>query len=332
MESPLWSDKHAPTIEEIPQPSVREFFARTSDEPLNILIYGPKGVGKTAAVKALVQEIHDDPVNDFVELNVADFFNRTKREIRDDERFQSFLRGRSDLPKRDMINHILKEQASYPPVGGSYRTVLLDNSEGIREDYQQALRRVMEQYYQSTQFIIATRQPSKLIAPIQSRCFPVPMRAPTHTEIVQVLERIANREGVPYDQEGLEYIAGYSNGDLRRAILAIQTTFEIEGEITMGSAYESLGSIGVTDAVEEIFDAIDDGEFTDARSGIDTLLYDRGFDGTEVLEELLTVARSRYDGRQLATLYSLAGEIDLHLAEGTTDRVHLGKLLAEVGQ
>jgi len=163
MESPLWTDEFAPEISDLPQPDARDYFETAVDEPLNLVVHGPPGVGKTAAVRALAAAAHEDPDNDLVELNVADFFDRTKKEIKNDERFASFLRGNSRMSKRDMINHVLKESASYQPVSGRYKTVLLDNAEAIREDFQQALRRVMERYAENTQFVIATRQPSKLI-------------------------------------------------------------------------------------------------------------------------------------------------------------------------
>ena len=332
MESPLWTERHAPSLSELPQPGPRDGLGRAVEEPMNLVVYGPAGAGKTAAVRALAEATHDDPDNDFVELNVADFFDRTKKEIRNDPRFSQFLEGRSRLSKRDMISRVLTEQASYQPVSGSFRTVLLDNAEAIREDFQQALRRVMERHYEATQFVIATRQPSKLIPPIESRCFPVPMRAPTHEETVGVLETVVDREDVEYDDDGLEYVAGYGDGDLRRAILGAQTAAEGEGAVTMDAAYEALGDVGMTDDVEAMLSAADAGEFADARSDLDDLLYDEGFEGEAVLRELLETARGRYDGDELARLYELAGEVDLEMAEGNTDRVHLGRLLAELGR
>jgi replication factor C small subunit len=331
MDAPLWADEHAPALEELPQETVREHLGRAVEEPLNLVLFGPRGSGKTAAARALARETHADPDNDFVEINVADFFDRTKKEIRNDERFAQFLRGRSDMSKRDMINHVLKEVASYQPVSGDYKTVLLDNAEAIREDFQQALRRVMERYAENTQFVIATRQPSKLIPPITSRCFPVPVRAPSHEETVGVLERIVEREAVDYDGDGLEYVAGYGGGDLRRAILGAQTTAEQEDEVTMSAAYEALGDIGNDDQIEEMLEAAESGDFSDARSVLDDLIYDEGYDGDEVLQDVLRVARSRYSGAELAELYELAGEVDFDLTEATSDRVHLARLLAELG-
>jgi replication factor C small subunit len=332
MEAPLWTEKHAPDISELPQAEARDHLRRAVEEPMNLVVFGPRGGGKTAAVGALAEATHEDPDNDFVVINVADFFGRTKKEIKNDPRFSHFLDGRSQLSKRDMISHILKEQASYQPVSGDFRTILLDNAEAIREDFQQSLRRVMEQHYEATQFVIATRQPSKLIPPIESRCFPVPMRAPTHDETVEVLETIVEGEGVDYDADGLEYVAGYGDGDLRKAILGAQTAHEEAGEVTMQAAYDALGDVGMRDELESILADAESGEFEDARSSLDELLYDEGFAGNEILRELLAAARSRYDGRELAEVHELAGEIDFEMTEGNTDRVHLGRLLAELGR
>jgi replication factor C small subunit len=334
MDAPLWTEAHAPDIDDLPQSGVRESLWRAVDEPLNLIVHGPKGSGKTAAVRALARETHADPDNDFVVINVDDFFGMTKKELSEDPRFASFItpKRRRNSSKADLINHVLKESASYSPVSGEYKTVLLDNAESIREDFQQALRRVMEQYYETTQFVIATRQPSALIPPIRSRCFPVPVRAPTHDETVAVLRSVVEAEGVDFDDDGLEYVAGYADGDLRAALLGAQTTAETEGEITMETAYEALGEVGTDDRIEEMLDDAEAGAFTDARKTLDDLLVEEGYSGEEVLADVLRVARSRYDADRLARLHRLAGDIDLDLKEGTNDRLHVSHLLTKLAE
>jgi len=333
IDGPLWTETHQPTVEELPQPQVRDHLERVLEEPMNLVVHGPPGAGKTAAVRALADELHESEA-DLVEINVTDFFGMTKKEVSNDPRFSRFIdaKRRRESSKADLINHVLKESASYAPVSGSFKTVLLDNAEGVREDFQQALRRVMERHHEATQFVIATRQSSGLIPPIRSRCFPIRVRAPTHDETVDVLERVASAEGAAYDDEGIEYVAGFADGDLRKAVLSAQTTHEQEGEITMNAAYEVLGSLGVDERVGEMITAAEAGEFTDARSTLDELLVDEGYSGSEVLADVLTVARSRYSGANLARVHRFAGEVDMDLEEGTNDRLHVSHLLAELGE
>jgi replication factor C small subunit len=334
MDAPLWIDTHAPSLADLPQDDVRDRLQDAVDEPVNLVLYGPEGAGKTAAVRALAEAAHADPDNDLVELNVKDFFGMTKKEISEDPRFAQFIssKRRRNSSKADLINHVLKETASYAPVAGEYNTILLDNAEDIREDFQQALRRVMERHHEATQFIIGTRQPTKLIPPIRSRCFPVSVPAPSPDEIVAVLESIVEAEGVEYDADGLEFVAGYADGDLRKAILGAQTTAEQAGEITMNTAYETLQEVGSDDDVKSMLDDAETGEFTDARKTLDDLLVDEGLSGEEVLREILDVGRSRYSGEELAELHRLAGDVEFDLVRGNSARIQLGSLLAELGR
>lgn len=334
MEEPLWTDAYAPTIADLPQDGARQYLQRAVDEPLNLVLYGPPGAGKTAAVRALAREAHADVEGDLIELNVADFFDRTKKEVSEDPRFSSFIssKRRRNSSKADLINHVLKESASYAPVAGSYKTLVLDNAEAIREDFQQALRRVMERHHETTQFVITTRQPSKLIAPITSRCVPLAMAAPTDEEVIDVLEGIAESEEITHDAEGLAYLASYADGDLRKAILGAQTTAEQEGELTMTAAYEALGDVGFGDRIEEMVGNAEKGKFADARSVLDDLLVDEGLEGGEILESTVAELASRRGGRKLAETYELAGEVDMDLTEGASDRIQLSRLLAELGR
>jgi replication factor C small subunit len=180
--------------------------------------------------------------------------------------------------------------------------------------------------------VIVTRQPSTLIAPIRSRCFPVPVRAPTPGEIETVLERILDAEAVEYDDDGVEFVAGYADGDLRKAILGAQTTAVETEEVTMTTVHETLRDVGYDDELVSILESAETGDVAEARKTVGTLLDDEGYDGQSLLVDLLDAARKRYDGETLARLHRLAGEVDHDLVTGTDDRLHLTHLLATWGQ
>jgi replication factor C small subunit len=228
-----------------------------------------------------------------------------------------------------MLGHVLKELAGYQPSSGEHKTMLLDNCEAIREDFQQALRRVMERHHETTQFVLTTRQPTKLLSPIRSRCVQVPVRAPSDDEAADVLEAIATAEGAEYERPALELLASDAEGNLRRAILDAQATQASAGEITRDAVFETVRGVGPDDAVESMLEAAAAGEFEDARSDLDDLLYDEGLDGEGVvraISDALPVA-----GIDPALLTRLLGEVDRDLADGANDRVHLSRLLAAIG-
>lgn len=346
MDDPLWTERHRPAVADLPQAEVRAAMERALAEPVNLVLHGPPGAGKTAAVRALAHASHAEPDSDFTVINVADFFDRTKTEIRNDPRFARFLQGQTAFSKRSsgtrtrykrdwskakMVSHVIREHAGYAPAGGDYRTLLLDNAETAREDFQQALRRTMERHHETTQFVLATRRASALIPAIRSRCLSVPVRAPTVDETVAVLRDVCGAEDVAYEPAGLEYVATYADGNLREALLAAQTTATEADEVTRATAYEALQGVGHDETVAGMIDDALAGEFDDARDALDELLFDEGLSGEEVLDELLTVARGRLDGRRLARLYARAGDVDHDLATGTTARVHLAGLLAALG-
>ena len=334
MDEPLWIDEYAPSLADIPQEEVRDRLRDATDEPVNLVVYGPEGAGKTAAVRALAENAHTDPDNDLVELNVKDFFGMTKKEVSEDPRFAQFIssKRRRNSSKADLINHVLKESASYPPVSGDYNTIVLDNAEAIREDFQQALRRVMEQYHRSTQFVITTRQPSKLIPPIRSRCFPVPVRAPTTDEIEAVLANVADAESVETEPMALNLIASKAGGDIRYAVLAAQhAAVEGDGAITVDAAQTALSEAGHDEEIKAVLDAAAAGDVRDARKELTSLLDDEGFGGQELLSELLRVADTypeEFGEANLVRLHRLAGDVDLDLAEGNDARLHLTHLVA----
>lgn len=68
---------------------------------------------------------------------------------------------------RNQIKGFAQKKVTLPP--GRHKFVILDEADSMTAGAQQALRRTMEIYSNTTRFAIACNQSSKIIEPIQSR-------------------------------------------------------------------------------------------------------------------------------------------------------------------
>ena len=69
---------------------------------------------------------------------------------------------------RSKIKMFAQKKVTLPP--GRHKLVILDEADSMTASAQQALRRTMEIYSQTTRFALACNISSKIIEPIQSRC------------------------------------------------------------------------------------------------------------------------------------------------------------------
>lgn len=326
----MWLSKHSPeSVDDVPQDGLDRALATVVEGDLNAVFYGPTGAGKSAMARAVCIDRFGDDSSLFV-LNAQDFFGMTKKEISEDPRFRHFVssKRRRESSKADLINHVLKEVASHPSVEDRHKILVIDDADGMRRDFQQALRRVMERYSDTCQFVLTAASLGSLIPAIQSRCFPVPFESPSDEEVVEVLEEISYEEDVKTEVEGLEYIAEEADGNLREAVLLLESVAETEGQIDMNSAFKVIEELESRKGATLLDTAKKEG-FSDAKEQIDSLLIDEGYSGREVLREFLDQTNELSDS-EAARLAELCGEVDHSMAQGNNDRIHLEKLVASM--
>jgi len=328
---PLWIDVYKPSLEGVIQERVRNQFKRSTETKLNWLLYGPPGSGKTAAVKAFMEEVHDTPNTDAQYVNARSFFDISKDKLAKDQRWKHFINPtrKRNLSKAQLMVHVIKELAASKPISGEYKTIIIENGEHMREDFQHPLRRIMEQYHQSTQFIITTRTTGSIIDPIQSLMFPVPVRSHTDEEIKTRLREILETEDVSYTEEGLESLVSMTGLNIRRAITTAQTAAGQHSEVTTDSISAIVGSVGYDEDINAIFDDALDGNFGDARSGVDDLLIDEAIDGVTLLERMMEVAHQRFDQDEVVKIATKTGNVDIQIENGTSERIHIMNFLTE---
>ena len=97
--------------------------------------------------------------------------------------------------------------------------------DSVTDGAQQALRRIMEIYSNTTRFALACNQSDKIIEPIQSRCAVLRFTRLSDAEILARIVKICELENVEFTKEGLEAIIYTAQGDLRQAVNNLQSTF-----------------------------------------------------------------------------------------------------------
>ena len=170
-------------------------------EMLNLLFYGPPGVGKTTIALSLAKHLYGDKYPEYtLELNASD--ERGIKMVR--EKIKTFAK-------------LLCDSSIFP-----FKLIILDEADALTNDSQYALRRIIDDYSHSTRFIIICNYLNKLINPIISRFRSFQFKQISIDSANVILQKIIKKEKLIVSQEQIEKIYEVTNGDLRRMITQLQ--------------------------------------------------------------------------------------------------------------
>lgn len=109
---------------------------------------------------------------------------------------------------------------------------------------QTALRRIIEKEALSTRFCLVCNYLSRIIKPIASRCTKFRFKPLSNEKSIARLEYICNEENLKADRNVLEKIVEASSGDLRQAVMCLQSITRLKGkdhEIMVDDALDVIG-------------------------------------------------------------------------------------------
>ena len=160
---------------------------------------------------------------------------------------------------RNRIKGFAQKKVTLP--AGRHKVVILDeadrfdieltNALNFRSDElcfsmtsgaQQALRRTMEIYSNTTRFAFACNQSNKIIEPLQSRCAILRYARLTDAQVVRRLVQITEAEKVEYSEDGLAALVFSAEGDMRQAINNLQSTWAGFGFVSGDNVFRVVDS------------------------------------------------------------------------------------------
>jgi replication factor C small subunit len=311
--SELWVEKHRPqSVTEIRgQPAVVQrliIYAEKKEFP-HLLFAGPPGTGKTTAAMALTKDIFGPEYRqNLLEMNA------------------------SDERKLESIRTKVKQFARTSPYGGaSFKIIFLDEADALTNDAQGALRRIMEQYAETCRFILSCNYSSKIIEPIQSRCAVFRFRPLSDSDVASQVHYVAKEEKVTLSDDAAEALTRISQGDLRKALTALQVAAAISMDVTRELIYETSATAPPESLHQYLMSCKDDG-FHSARRRLRELLDKYGLAGTDFVNQL---HRELYTADFLSEdakldLTEWMAEVDYRLVEGGGEQIQLDALTARL--
>lgn len=307
----IWIEKYRPIrlSEIVGQEEITErlqSYVKNGNLP-HLLFTGSAGVGKTTAAIALAREFFGDSWHmNFRELNASD-----ERGI-------------------DVVRNQIKQFARTSPLGGaSFKILFLDEADALTTDAQAALRRTMESYAQTCRFILSCNYSSKIIDPIQSRCAIYRFRPLAPGAIGEEVRRIASKEQLSVSDEAIDAIVYIAQGDMRKAINALQGAAIISSTITEKMVY-AITSTARPEEIDELLTVSLEGDFEGAETVLMRLLHERGIAPNELINQMYRalIRRPMTQGLK-ARLIDHLGETDFRLSEGANSEIQMEALIAQ---
>jgi replication factor C small subunit len=307
----LWVEKYRPkTFAEVKgQKQIIDkiqAFVATKNMP-HIMLAGPAGVGKSTTAIVIARELFGEKWKEnFLELNASD-----ERGI-------------------DVVRTKVKDFARTKAIGDvPFKIIFLDECDALTKEAQQALRRTMENYTQTTRFVLSCNYSSKIIDPIQSRCTVFRFKPLEKEDMNTIFDTIAHKEGITLDAKAQEALYVCSEGDCRKAENILQSCAAVTKKVSEDDIF-SLASVAKPKEISEFLNFALQNKFIPAREKLLDTMLKYGLSGLDIIKQIQKeVWNLSVTDQQKVMLVDKCGEIEFRMTEGADEFVQLEALLAQ---
>ena len=204
------------------------------------LFTGPRGTGKTSTAKILARALNCAEGPTLTPCGICD----SCRSISDGSSMDVFEIDAASNRGIDEIRD-LRESVKFAPTEGHYKIYIIDEVHMLTTEAFNALLKTLEEPPERVIFILATTEPHKVPATIQSRCQRYDFHRITVTEIRDRLLYVCKESDIAAEEDALGIIAAQADGGMRDALSILDQCMALaEGTLTAERVQEALGLVG----------------------------------------------------------------------------------------
>ncbi len=251
------------------------------------LFCGPRGVGKTTCARIFAKAINClAPTADGEACNECESCKAFNEQ-------RSYNIFELDAASNNSVENIksLMEQTRIPPQVGRYKVFIIDEVHMLSTAAFNAFLKTLEEPPAHVIFILATTEKHKILPTILSRCQIYDFERMTIQNTIDHLKRVADKEGITYEEEALNVIAQKADGGMRDALSIFdQTASFCQGNITYAKVIEDLNELDA-DYYFRIIDLAMENKVSDIMLLLNTII-GKGFDGGGLVNGLASHMRN----------------------------------------